>query len=677
MWISLKRNDAYKFVAFLIGIILFIPIAYSEISDVTTSNNMQVNWIYDYQSPVQQEFTIYVNQSFNPIDIIKIPSIILDETTLNKYTYKLYEVVYTPIIIYKTCEILQSINDCSINETCKKIDIPITIQDSTCGVKEIQTKKDLIPVSSMILGKEKKEYKIILTNPIITNKNGYGGSGTLKLTIDNSTFYDKTHSSWFNVTWIDKYNITTNAMYHHTLTTVNISNTTCYALKNSTRVIYNNITNIVWDWSSDSTIKFVSNETANNGNYTLYCNATGVTMGNNTIDLTGTYLNGLAFYWTFDSITLLNGENFTDVVANNYAKKPTAFTNLEGKFGESLNTSDTNYGATVKDNINFAGKNFSIVAWQRVTGLGSAGSIVFSNRQGSTTRQYLYYGWEGTNIIHTWYADDLVIPYTVPLYTWMLISATFNMLSDNKTISINGTYLNVSKSGGDFVGNGNASNIGGVQSNTGYAGKQKIDDLAIYYRELKDTDLREIWTYGNLGFSLYNLTYSFGIIEKENYTQTPLKTIPTSPLIFTPVFNYYKNIMYISYNTSQTDSKIVNYTIFIYGNSTEFNETIKINNNNTLNYSFDSSTINDGDYYLRVNASNSISESNISDSLIFYIDNTVPIIFIESPKNNTMIVNLNPLFYYNYTEKNPTLECIFTNTTGLNNTIKANLSLLA
>lgn len=653
-------------------ILLVFPLVFADtgltIASVTTANKVSVNWINTYQSPTQEEFIISVNQSLNPIDLTMLPNFVMTETQLKNTKFELYQLNYSTITQFKTCLLNSPINDCKDNLSCKPIDNFILKQDKSCGEEQVVL-KNIIPVDYMTVGKGVTEYKLIVFNPITKSEKGYNTAGTVMLDLLGYTYYDKTHSSWFNHTWLQRYNISVFANVSYTLMRLNITNTTCRLQPNSTRVIYDNTTNIVWNWKNSDVIEFMNNLTTDYGKYALYCNATGVSMGNQTLDLTGSFAKNLSFYWTMDNSSFING-NFTDSIIGAKATNNNNFQIPQCKFAECVNLTAGTFGLPVIgiSTIQLTSKSFTILGWQRSQSIAT-GQVIYQNKESASPNKYAYWGYEGANFGTWYYADDYIYPRTPDYGVWVLSGYTWNSVSKNRTVMINGTYFNITTSVNGVIGNGYYSNIGGLTTNNGYTGVQLIDDFAIYIgRELKDTEVKQIYDYGkNFSYSLNQIAFSEGLTVSESPADVYLSVNITFPVNASILRTENVNATIQTHNTNAVNC--------FYQNFTGANNISMANCENLSLNLADSGLSN---YRLIVYINDSLTEDKNVSIVNFRINPFTPLIIPKEPKNLTVYYSTNISVQYSYNSSTVS-QCWYefsgTNVT-LNNCLNSSLKVL-
>lgn len=101
--------------------------------------------------------------------------------------------------------------------------------------------------------------------------------------------------------------------------------------------------------------------------------------------------------------------------------------------------------------------------------------------------------------------------------------------------------------------------------------------------------------------------------------------IPTAPLIISPISAIYKDVISINYTSSSspTGNAIANYSIFLYNTDETINTTIISNNGVNLGYLWNSTSVSDGNYKIKVVATDNKSFSSFSFSQVFTIHNFV------------------------------------------------------
>ncbi len=118
---------------------------------------------------------------------------------------------------------------------------------------------------------------------------------------------------------------------------------------------------------------------------------------------------------------------------------------------------------------------------------------------------------------------------------------------------------------------------------------------------------------------------------------------PSTPQILIPLNTTYNGVINITYNPSISPygANITGYNITLLNPDGTFNKTIINNNYPNTNYSWNTASVPDGGYMIKVVATdnNSLTSFDITD--IFTIDNTPPITYLISPSNNSGIVGLN------------------------------------
>jgi hypothetical protein len=207
-----------------------------------------------------------------------------------------------------------------------------------------------------------------------------------------------------------------------------------------------------------------------------------------------------------------------------------------------------------------------------------------------------------------------------------ILSFAINITSGaiNSVIATSKSYFIVS--GG--VGTWNAFYI----NNTTRAGAFKLspDDGSTWVEQNFTVDAHlhqfstttHLWYYACANDTNNNQTCS--PIEQQGIKLEQLN--PTSPFIISPISNTYSGIISINYTEALSPllNTIVNYSISLLNADETFNSIVIMNNGINLGYLWNSSTIPDGNYRIRVIATDNMSLTSFDISEVFTIVNCVP-----------------------------------------------------
>lgn len=120
-----------------------------------------------------------------------------------------------------------------------------------------------------------------------------------------------------------------------------------------------------------------------------------------------------------------------------------------------------------------------------------------------------------------------------------------------------------------------------------------------------------------------NGTFSCSTVRQNQIALAQI--IPSPPIIFSPINQTYIGNIPINYTqaVSPTGNAIVNYSIYLYNIDETFNTTIILNNGLNLGYIWNSSSVPDDSYKIKVVATDNRSLSSFSFSQIFTTHNTI------------------------------------------------------
>ncbi|MFC1754160.1 Ig-like domain-containing protein [Thermoproteota archaeon] len=135
-------------------------------------------------------------------------------------------------------------------------------------------------------------------------------------------------------------------------------------------------------------------------------------------------------------------------------------------------------------------------------------------------------------------------------------------------------------------------------------------------------------------YACANDTIGYRYCSPERYDLLDLAGIPpTAPDVYSPVAQPYRLNIPVNYTpaVSPNGYDIELYNISLLNSDGSFNRTLVSDNYPSLSYLLDSMTIDDGDYIIRVEACDNLSQCSFGYSDIFRIDNTIPTIIIDEP----------------------------------------------
>lgn len=220
--------------------------------------------------------------------------------------------------------------------------------------------------------------------------------------------------------------------------------------------------------------------------------------------------------------------------------------------------------------------------------------------------------------VHTQNSKHQVIPMTIDLDDNTIEGIPVTALS---YVIVQGTgwdvyYINEDTDSAEFT-----NNNGNAWSSTG-------DTIDAHIHQFRPD---EVFNY----FACANTTTSFTTcteVRSDNLDITPLP--PTSPTITNPTEGLYRNVINITYLEAESPSgqviEFYNITL-LYDN---FTLAYIINNNNSLNlyYEWNTSEVEDGFYYIKVEATDNQSLTSFDVTGLLEFDNNVTIIIPDSTK---------------------------------------------
>ncbi len=225
-----RNSPANKFFALLFIFIasIFLTSSFALAQEIVNKQDgIHVDTIHSIKSLGIQEFIVDVRQTEAMASPRKVPlSFFLQESNLplNSIVIGLEEWEEKDKEICSTCDV--EYNSCSINgneTTCS----PILVNEQNCAVCGTETiqeyrweeaksyafqdKGNKLETEAVMVNLPKynpeepedsfKRFKIITQTPIEVYNGGYGSTGTFYINIDGNIFYDKSHSSYWNITY--------------------------------------------------------------------------------------------------------------------------------------------------------------------------------------------------------------------------------------------------------------------------------------------------------------------------------------------------------------------------------------------------------------------------------------------------------------------------------------------
>lgn len=216
---------------------------------------------------------------------------------------------------------------------------------------------------------------------------------------------------------------------------------------------------------------------------------------------------------------------------------------------------------------------------------------------------------------HTNYSSHLVVPFPIDETTGKIGSVyvtptSYFMIRGSLVMNFNYYYINVDSGRGAFK---TTTNNGGTWTTQAYT-----VDAHLHQFTLNDS----IWYYACANDTSGNQNCTSP--RQDLFELAGLN--PSSPDVYSPTAGNYSGFIPINYTSSLSPNgyNINFYNISLLNNDSSFNMSIRTNNSLNLSYSWNSSLALDGNYIVRVEACDNMSQCSSGYSEIFYVDNTPP-----------------------------------------------------
>ena len=265
------------------------------------------------------------------------------------------------------------------------------------------------------------------------------------------------------------------------------------------------------------------------------------------------------------------------------------------------------------------------------------------------------------NHTHSQYSSHMLIPFS--------INTTDGTIGTVKITPTSYFAIRGSAGAGNTWSVGYISNVTGANtiqtsSNSGLAWSNFSGTVDSHLHQYSGTD--SLWYYvcANDTFSSSNCS----VLRQDLIDLSGLP--PTSPFVYSPTNQSYSGNVNINYTASLSpnDYTITHYNIsLLYPNET-FIKTIIQNNSLNLGYILNPVTdsVSDGNYKIKVEAYDSLSQSSFGLSENFTLDTTYPLISITSPENSTNTTDTNLEINYSVSDSNLG-SCWWTSNSGATN----------
>ncbi len=317
-----------------------------------------------------------------------------------------------------------------------------------------------------------------------------------------------------------------------------------------------------------------------------------------------------------------------------------------GKIGTAYNFDAVNGKVTLPSQTTFWDKNFSFSLWINTSGFTGTEDVVFYTGlrnivlRINTSNDFRFTMFDGTE--HSVNIRNLILNDWVHL---VITRDTFNGL----TIYSNG-ILNETDA---FVGNGATEafspTYGTVKdlADRWYGGS--IDEVGLWNRSLTSSEVTQLYNGGT------GLTYNPSPVIPELTLNSPVNN--TNQITNSIVFNCSSSSGANLLNLSLIIDEVINTTIF---NTTSSETNLYLQQNLTFL---------DGDYNWSCNSFNTLGNEGTSETRIFSIDSTIPIINTIFPTGNISYQALGENLTLNWTVSDSNIDSCWYNYDGTNTTV--------